>query len=156
MMCEELFPDAIQILDKFHLDENIYTFAKAIFNNNEKKYKPWAEMIINYIFDQKIDKALKEIDKVNREILPAGVVNLKTYITNNKSKIDYKAYKEKGYLIGSGPIESGNKTVLQKRLKQSGMRWSPKTAQPILSLRAKAESGLWNNDVKPLVMNYSQ
>lgn len=154
-MCEELFPDAIQILDKFHLDENIYSYAKAIFNNNEKKYKPWAEMIINYIYCQNIKKALLEIDKVNKENLPAGVVNIKTYIMNNINKIDYKMYKEKGYLIGSGPIESGNKIVLQKRLKQCGMRWSPETAQPLLSLRAKAESGLWNNFVKPLIMNYN-
>lgn len=153
-MCEEMFPDAVQILDKFHLDENIYNFSKAIFHNNEKKYKPWAEMIIKHISEQEIDEALKEINKYDMEKLSAGIVNLQTYITNNKSKIDYKTYKEKGYLIGSGPIESGNKIVLQKRLKQSGMRWSPKTAQPILSLRAKVESGLWNNDVKPLVMNY--
>ena len=85
--------------------------------------------------------------------LPKGTVNLKTYITNNINKIHYQNYKNKGYLIGSGPIESGNKTILQKRLKQSGMRWSPNTAQPLLTLRAKAESGLWNSEVKRLVMS---
>ena len=26
--CKEIFPDAVQILDKFHLEENLYTFAK--------------------------------------------------------------------------------------------------------------------------------
>ena len=35
------------------------------------------------------------------------------------------------------------------------MRWSVETAQPILTLRAKVESGLWNTEVRQLVMNYS-
>jgi hypothetical protein len=43
---DELFPDAIQILDLFHLCENTYNYAKAIFKNDESKYKPWAENVI--------------------------------------------------------------------------------------------------------------
>jgi len=151
-LCELLFPDAILILDKFHLDENIYDYAKAIFNNDEKKYKPWAKMIIKYIMDDKIDKALDEIDKVNFEKIPKGTVNLKGYINNNKERIHYKEYIKKGYYVGSGAIESGNKTVLQKRLKQAGMRWGVPTAQAMLSIRAKFESGLWD-EVKHLVYN---
>ena len=151
-LCDLLFPDAVQILDKFHLDENVYDFAKYVFKNETSKYTPWAEMIIKYIMDGKVGKAYKEIDKLNIKEPPKNVVNLKNYLENNKDRINYKTYKEKGYYIGSGPIESGNKTVLQKRLKQIGMRWSVATAQPLLSLRAKVESGLWS-EVKLLVMN---
>ena len=43
---EELFPDAKQILDLFHLCENTYSYAKAIFRNDESKYVPWAESVI--------------------------------------------------------------------------------------------------------------
>jgi hypothetical protein len=56
-------------------------------------------------------------------------------------------YKEKGYYVGSGAIESGNKVVLQKRLKLAGMRWNELPAQYLLSLRAKYESGLWLESV---------
>ena len=64
------------------------------------------------------------------------------YITNNKDNIDYPAYKAKGWFVGSGAIESGNKTVLQNRLKLPGMRWNVSTAQYVLSLKAKLESGI--------------
>lgn len=37
---EELFPDAQQILDLFHLKENTYNFAKTIFSNDEKNTCP--------------------------------------------------------------------------------------------------------------------
>ena len=79
--------------------------------------------------------------------LPKNTVNLHTYITNNISRIDYKEYTEKGYYIGSGAIERGNKVVMQKRLKLAGMRWDEHSAQYLLSLRAKYESDLWTECV---------
>jgi hypothetical protein len=84
------------------------------------------------------------------EKLPAGVVNLRTYMTNNIDKINYPDYKSKGYFVGSGAIESANKVVVQRRLKQAGMRWSVEGAQAVLTLRAKVESGLWDKEVRGL------
>ena len=77
---------------------------------------------------------------------------MKGYLINNKDKMSYNSYKFKGYYIGSGAIESANKVILQRRLKQAGMRWSVPTAQAVLSLRAKVESGMWD-EVKFLVLN---
>jgi len=113
-----------------------------------------AVVMTEYIVDGNIPEALGKIKKYANIKVPKGTVNLETYITNNIEKIDYKYYKECGYFVGSGAIESGNKTVLQRRLKQAGMRWSPETAQPLLTLRAKVESGLWD-EVRKLVLNYN-
>ena len=44
-MVEELFPDSQQILDYFHLCENVNTFAKHLFKMDESKYRPWARDI---------------------------------------------------------------------------------------------------------------
>ena len=154
-MCEDLFPDALQILDFYHLSENVYEFAKHAFKKDEKKYQPWAKKIIRWIKEERLDEVFKAIDKTGVVKTPAGVVNLKGYLTNNKDKMSYNRYIFKGYYIGSGAIESANKVILQRRLKQAGMRWSVPTAQAVLSLRAKVESGLWN-DVKHLVMNFKR
>jgi hypothetical protein len=37
-MGEELFPDALQILDFYHLAENIYSFGKYLFPEEAKQY----------------------------------------------------------------------------------------------------------------------
>jgi hypothetical protein len=76
------------------------------------------------------------------------MVNPYTSIKSNWEKIDYAGYREKGYYRGSGPIESGNKTVRQKRCKQAGMRWDEHNAQKLLTLRAKVENGLWLTQVR--------
>jgi len=145
-MCSELFPDAIQILDLYHLKENIYGYAKYLFKDDPAKYTPWAEELIDKIeIKGQVKEALNMIPEVEGK-LPAGVVNLRTYIENNIDKINYPDYKDRGFFVGSGAIESANKTVVQRRLKQSGMRWSVAGAQSMVTLRAKDESGLWDRE----------
>jgi len=144
-MCNEIFPDAIQILDLYHLKENIYRYAKYLYKDDPLKYTPWAEQVIDKIETGKAEEALNMIPEVTGK-LPAGVVNLSTYIENNRDKINYSDYKDKGFFVGSGAIESANKTVVQRRLKQSGMRWSVEGAQCMVTLRAKDESGLWDKE----------
>ena len=144
-MSKDLFPEAVQILDLYHLKENIYTYAKHKFANNEKAYVPWAEAFIDKVEKGEVQEVLSLLPETEK--LPAGVVNLRTYILNNIDRIDYPRYKEKGYFVGSGAIESANKVILQRRLKQAGMRWSVSGAQYVLSLRAKVESGRWDDVV---------
>jgi hypothetical protein len=80
------------------------------------------------------------------------VVNPYTYIEHNRNKIDYAEYKRRGYYIGSGPIESGNKSVVQKRCKQAGMRWNEGNAQEMVTLKAKEESGSWGASVRDFII----
>jgi hypothetical protein len=156
-MKEELFPDAQQILDFFHLKENTSNFAKAIFEMDETKYKPWTEKVVALFMASKMDEAIEEIKTLGKRRIAKSKFNLLGYIQNNKNNIDYARYRTLGYYIGSGAIESGNRTVLQERLKRPGMRWNKETGQKILSLMSKAKSdmsrkgaatnGIWERDV---------
>jgi hypothetical protein len=146
-MVEELFPDAQQILDYYHLCENVNEYAKAKFSNDEHRWKTWAKRICDLLKDSRYESVLGELESTKDIKYGNCKINLYGYIQNNANNIDYKNYIENGYFIGSGAIESGNKLVLQQRLKQSGMRWNPSTAQPLLTLKAKAESKLWASEV---------
>lgn len=155
-MKEELFPDAQQILDFYHLCENVNDYAKSIFNMDESRYRPWAEHICTSLKDGKYKDVLKELGTSRRKKkTSASIVDLYGYIENNSNNLDYPQYISKGYFIGSGAIESGNKIVLQQRLKQAGMRWNVSSAQPLLTLKAKCESNLWDKDVVvPFTIRY--
>jgi hypothetical protein len=142
-MKDELFPDAQQILDFYHLKENTYRFFQLIYNNDENKYKPLAEKCCELLRTSKAQEALKLIGGLGKRLLSKSTFNLVGYINNNLDNIDYASYRENGWFIGSGAIESGNKSVLQQRLKQPGMRWNRTTGQYILSLMAKSKSKLW-------------
>lgn len=145
---EECFPDAQHILDFFHLCENVHTYAKYLFKMDETKYKPWAKEICELLKNSQYDSVLQKLYPYKDKKPNECPVNLYGYILNNINNIDYASYEQKGYFIGSGAIESGNKIILQDRLKRAGMRWNTQTAQAMLTLKTKAESGLWHCDVE--------
>ena len=146
-MVKEVFPDAVQILDYYHLDENTNDYAKLIYPEDEVNRKKWVRRILNCVLNGEVQKAIKLVEEKKVDKVPENMVNLYTYITNNQNRIDYKLFKEKGYYIGSGAIESANKTVIQQRMKQSGMRWSLNGGQYIAVLRTKHESNHWDHVV---------
>ena len=53
----------------------------------------------------------------------------------------YLKFRSQGFFVGSGVIEAGCKTVIGKRLKQSGMEWSVRGANAIIALRCNLQSG---------------
>lgn len=144
-MCEELFPDAVRILDFYHLSENVHDYSRAIYPQDEVNRKKWVNQVLDAVTNGKVCEAIKLVEQKKDESVPDNTVNLYTYFMNNQKRIDYKAYKDNGYYIGSGAIESANKMVIQQRMKQSGMRWSIHGGQYIAALRTKHESGLWDD-----------
>lgn len=151
-MKQEIFPDAQHILDFYHLCENVNEFAKHLFKFDESKYVSWAADICTALKASETKRVIAELATFSNSNLKNCSVNLYLYIQNNINNIDYADYIAKGYFVGSGSIESGNKIVLQQRLKQSGMRWNVTTAQSLLTLKAKQESGLWERDVVSLLL----
>ena len=65
------------------------------------------------------------------------------YLQANRDRMEYKTYRERGLLMGSGAIESAHRTVMQRRLKRAGQRWSINGAQRVLTLRVCAMSNRW-------------
>ncbi len=151
---EQYFPNATQILDLFHLKENVMKFAQYLFGNDKTKYYPWWKTACNLLENGRWRDLLNQSEVAeykSSKDTPGGVPNLYQYIWNNRDIIDYPAYKAKGYFVGSGAIESGHKTVMQERIKLAGMRWYQDSAEKLMALRTKIRSNLWESEVVPLV-----
>ena len=57
------------------------------------------------------------------------------YFRKYRKHMNYPAYRAKGMMIGSGPVESACKVVVGQRLKQAGMRWTKDGADAVLAVR---------------------
>ena len=62
------------------------------------------------------------------------------YYRRNKDRMKYDEYRAKGWFYGSGAVESGCKTVVGLRFKQSGMIWSLNGAKALLAIRTLYKS----------------
>ena len=141
---KEPLPKATHILDLYHAKENAGKFAQAVKQGKNQK-KTFADELCQLIDDGNVSGLLDVLRPYKDKKYPPGVVNFYTYIDNHKDCMNYPLYKEKGYFVGSGAIESGNIRLMQNRMKLQGMRWKLSSGQGMLSLKAKYESGQWTN-----------
>ena len=61
----------------------------------------------------------------------------------NAERMRYGQFRQRGLFVGSGVVEAGCKTIVGRRLKQSGMHWTVGGANAILALRCWDLSGRW-------------
>jgi Uncharacterised protein family (UPF0236) len=143
---EDSFPDAISILDYFHVLEHLSQFSNNFFKNKEEE-KQWLEEQKKLLMDSQVNQVIKNIELLASNDLLAK--KLITYYETNKNRMDYKTYKQIGCgIIGSGAIESAHRTVIQKRMKQSGQRWSCNGAKNMLNIRVTNMNDKWENVIK--------
>jgi hypothetical protein len=57
--------------------------------------------------------------------------------------MQYGEFQTRGWPIGSGPVESGNKLVVQARLKGAGIHWARASVNPVLTLRNAVCNDRW-------------
>ena len=79
------------------------------------------------------------------------------YFRNNAHRMRYDHFRNMGYLIGSGTVESGCKQIVSQRLKRSGAQWNLQGAVLTAKARAAWLSGDWNplcsfRDLLPLAV----
>ncbi len=141
---EDAYPASVQILDFFHAMEKIGIYA-AIQYPGQKQKEGWLKIQKQRLLDNEVNKVIKTLKRGksrNQEAQKAKEDAI-GYYQNNRDRMQYKTYLDKGYLIGSGPIESAHKNVIQQRMKLSGQRWSMEGAQYIADLRACWKSNQW-------------
>jgi hypothetical protein len=148
-----IFPDAQQILDFYHLKEHISDYYKQVYKNDNAQSQSMTDQVSNYFKDSDYKMAISLLKKTAKGNNKTYFEKLYNYIENNKENIDYVNYRAKGFFIGSGAIESSNK-LIQRRVKFTGMRWKLESAQAVVSLVAKARSGLWESKVAQAVYSH--
>jgi hypothetical protein len=67
------------------------------------------------------------------------------YLENRREQLNYSAALAADLPIGSGLIESGNRHVLQRRLKQAGAWWLPDNLHAMACLRTSRASGYFDD-----------
>jgi hypothetical protein len=147
------YPWAIAILDFFHAKEYLLNFAKEYFKD-DKQRKVWIgeqeKRLLESETKQVID-TMKEFNQLNPTDIGKTVIE---YYTANITRMDYKYYLTIGKgIIGSGAIESAHRTVIQKRMKRSGQRWSKKGAKNMLCLRTLIMNGQWEKVIGMIKAN---
>jgi Uncharacterised protein family (UPF0236) len=136
-LADQHFPSAIQIVDLFHAREHLWELARKLHPNDEAEQKRWM-MVHQDLLDngkmKKLTVALKAIADNHPEVAEKFRSEAE-YFRRNAMRMRYPKFRRLHLFVGSGVIEAGCKSVIGKRLKQSGMFWTVESANAIIALR---------------------
>lgn len=143
------YPNATDILDFYHASEYLHEFSKVLFSKktqNEERLQ-WIDKQILRLLNDKVQHVIKDIEQMalNGKTKIIAQQKIITYYKKNQKRMMYQTYRNRGLLIGSGPIESAHRFVLQKRMKQSGQKWTKKGGQAIANLRVYNLNNQWKS-----------
>jgi len=136
------FPFATAILDFYHATEHLEPVLTALgLKKRTKKYKEKFRYYCKRIKAGKIESVIKSAEDACPKSKWNDMRKALKYFRDNVDRMHYDEYVKAGLFIGSGPVESGCKTVLGARMKQSGMFWSLRGAKGMIPLRTLEKSG---------------
>ena len=138
------FPKMQFVLDKSHLKDHFYETAEKI-GIREKERKKWVMNQITSISDGKVLEILEKLGQRYDKSPNDSLKRLIGYVKRFCDAVNYNEYRDKGYPIGSGEIESAHKSVPQKRLKIPGATWHPSSINPMLALRVLRADDWWDD-----------
>jgi ribosomal protein L34E len=140
----EHFPQAVQILDWFHATEYLMPAAKAAFSTEEAQ-NDWVAQTKQALWDGVIDEVITAcLDLVRTEDSSDPAFVAARYFDQNRQRMNYPDYRQQGYQIGSGTIESAAKQIGTMRMKVAGAIWNEASARKVAKARAAYLSGEWN------------
>lgn len=143
-MAFQCFAQRTEILDWWHAAQRLWEIALARLSAHDAPL--WVQARQAEMAASRLRQLFRQVRLLfpRTQPLPQTVRQAILYLFRNRRRMDYAAYRQAGYPIGSGTIESACKTVVQARMKLAGMRWSRSGAMAMLTLRTLSLSNRWH------------
>jgi hypothetical protein len=143
-LARQHFPGATQIVDLFHARQHLWELARLLHPHDTKRRNAWIGLHQKRWLDKgkiaKLVASLRQVQPTDAD-LAKKLRNEIDYFATNAARMQYPNFRKQHLFVGSGVIEAGCKTVVGRRLKQSGMFWTVNGANSILALRCSHLNG---------------
>jgi len=143
-LADDRFPQARQRLDFYHAVQHLASVGRALFGEDQERYRTWLKPLIKQLKHQSSVKVIGQLEEALAQ-MPAGtaaqvVAKEVAYFHEHPARMDYRAGRRAGEPIGSGPVEATCRQT-QCRFKRPGQFWSKQGDEALLCLEI-----FWRND----------
>lgn len=138
-IAEDQFPEAVQIVDRFHAKQHLSDLAKALYGPTAPRAAPWAERR-----KEELDtgKFLALLNAIRRQVSHSEEARrCLHYFQTNRHRMRYPEFHAQGLCTSTGVVEAGCKVAIGTRLKRAGMHWTVQGSNAIIALRCSKLSG---------------
>jgi hypothetical protein len=138
-IAKELFPRAIQIVDRYHVKGHLIDVSKALYGATSEEGKLWRQQRCDELDDGSLGILLEELRRHAANCEKAR--ECADYIRRNRDRMRYAEFHAQGLCTSTGVLEAGCKVAIGTRLKRTGMHWTVRGANAIIALRCCRLSG---------------
>jgi hypothetical protein len=135
---ERNLPGAAGVLDIYHASEHIYAAAKALRGEGAGA-EDWAGARRRTLLESGAAAVVAELEAEG-----GAAAALVAYLAPHADHTDYRRRLAEGRSIGSGLVEGACKTVVGRRLKQTGARWRVRRVERMASLCCVLYGDQWD------------
>lgn len=137
------FSHAIQVIDWGHASERLWKVSNAAFGDGSKNAKSWAEQQEARLWQGRTAEVVSALQSLHWSEIQCSddIRNSPAYFETRQAKMSYDQFRQAGYPIGSGTVESGVNTVVHHRMKRQGQGWKRQHAQSLLAALSELHSG---------------
>lgn len=140
-------PAAIRILDFPHAAEHVNLIGEALHGEHTAESRTWLSERLHRLKHEGPDELLLELRQLQQaHPEKEAIVSNLAYLEKRKAQMQYPRFQAQGWPIGSGIVESGNKLVVETRLKGAGMHWAEAHVNPMLTIRNIICSDRWKEE----------
>jgi hypothetical protein len=131
------FYDSLQTLDYYHATEHLHKAADLLYPADQQAAQRWVKRTETRLFQGHADQIASSLAQAasGNSQRHKGLRTEADYFENHKRRMQYLEFREEGYPIGSGMVESEAKQF-KARFCGPGMRWSRQGAERLLPIRA--------------------
>ena len=140
-------PKAVRILDFAHAGEHISQVGQSVYGENTSQAQQWLGERLHQLKEEGPTPILTELNRLVQQHPQATEITTHlAYLEKRQAQLQYPQFRTQGWPIGSGIVESGNKLVVEARLKGAGMHWARPHVNPMLAIRNILCSDRWKQE----------
>lgn len=144
-------PQARRILDFPHAAGYVSEIGRQAGLVEPEQASAWLTTQLHTLKHEGPEAVLAELSRLcDHAPLAEEMHKQLAYLLKRTDRMQYPLYQQEGWPLGSGMVESGNKVVMQARLKGAGMHWAPTHVNPMLALRTAACNDRWEEAQRQL------
>lgn len=150
---QTFFSTATPIVDWYHVSEHVWEAARTIAPDTA--VDDWAHAALDELHTgggTALVTWLEPQQKSQRGGKRKALDKLLSYLRPRRERMDYPAYRQRGWPIGSGLIESSCRQLVGPRLKGPGRPWTEHGALSITALRAADLNQHWHQTWNQLTL----
>jgi hypothetical protein len=112
---------------------------------NQEQQHQWVPADLDQISQAHVQNALGDLVALHKAEPNDRLRQFVGYLNRFEDAVHYDRFKELGYRIGSGEVESAHRSIPQDRLKLPGACWHPDSINPMLAFRTIRANGWWED-----------